>query len=255
MQTRFFEYFRISFFAHNFFIFENFSKISICVPPKPTMLYNFCRISTPLGWNLRFSSKNNKNNEKYSYKKGVKYPFKVQFRSFKSLNIKMSHSVVQKNHLPSEFMSIYKWVMAKFLFSIFVKHPVDLRFETSHYNGLKVNHVKSLLRDHSYCVNMETYNNMKNSLKKKQSEVRHGIETKTKIREWKKIPHRSCWRCYQKVWSFNIGKVKKVCVQCTSKFVWKYGQKTKDGWSDKIQLRQQSKTVCSDTAPLFSKSI
>ena len=35
-----------------------------------------------------------------------------------------------------------------------------------HYNGLKVNHVKSLLRDHSYCVNMETYNNMKNSLKK-----------------------------------------------------------------------------------------
>ena len=40
-------------------------------------------------------------------KKGVKYPFKVQFRSFKSLNIKMSHSVVQKNHLPSEFMSIY----------------------------------------------------------------------------------------------------------------------------------------------------
>ena len=41
MQTRFFEYFRISFFAHNFFIFENFSKISICVPPKPTLLYNF----------------------------------------------------------------------------------------------------------------------------------------------------------------------------------------------------------------------
>ena len=31
----------ISFFAHNFFIFENFSKISIRVPPKPTMIYNF----------------------------------------------------------------------------------------------------------------------------------------------------------------------------------------------------------------------
>ena len=43
----------------------------------------------------------------YSTKKGVKYPFEVRFRSFKSLNIKMSHSVVQKNHLPSEFMSIY----------------------------------------------------------------------------------------------------------------------------------------------------
>ena len=43
----------------------------------------------------------------YSAKKGVKYPFKVRFRSFKSLNIKMSLSVVQKNHLPSEFMSIY----------------------------------------------------------------------------------------------------------------------------------------------------
>ena len=62
--------------------------------------------------------------ENYSTKKGVKYPFKVRFRSFKSLNIKMSHSVVQKNHLPSEFMSIYSWVMAKLLFSIFVKHPV-----------------------------------------------------------------------------------------------------------------------------------
>ena len=61
----------------------------------------------------------------YSTKKGVKYPFKVRFRSFKSLNIKMSHSVVQKNHLPSEFMSIYNWVMAKLLFSFFVKHPVD----------------------------------------------------------------------------------------------------------------------------------
>ena len=32
-----------------------------------------------------------------------------------------------------------------------------------HYNGLKVNNVKSLLRDHSYCVNMETFKNMESS--------------------------------------------------------------------------------------------
>ena len=37
----------------------------------------------------------------------------------------MSHSVAQKNHLPSEFMSIYSWVKAKLLFFIFVKHPVE----------------------------------------------------------------------------------------------------------------------------------
>merc|ERR1719474_77840 len=34
--------------------------------------------------------------KKLFYKKGVKYPFKVRFRSFKSLNIKMSYSLVQK---------------------------------------------------------------------------------------------------------------------------------------------------------------
>ena len=61
----------------------------------------------------------------FSTRKGVKYTFKVRFRSFKSLNIKMSHSVAQKNHLPSEFMSIYSWVKAKLLFFIFVKHPVE----------------------------------------------------------------------------------------------------------------------------------
>ena len=71
-----------------------------------------------LYFNLRYFWKN------YSTKKGVKYPFKVRFRSFKSLNIKMSHSVVQKNHLQSGFMSIFSWFMGKLLFSIFVKHPV-----------------------------------------------------------------------------------------------------------------------------------
>ena len=71
-----------------------------------------------------FSLTSDISKKNYSTKKGVKYPFKVRFRSFKSLNIKMSHSVVQKNHLPSEFMSIYSWVMAKLLFFIFVKHPV-----------------------------------------------------------------------------------------------------------------------------------
>ena len=62
---------------------------------------------------------------------GVKYPLKVRFRSFKRLNIKMSQSVVQKNCLQSEFMSIFSQFMAKLLFSIFVKHPVE--FELGHY--------------------------------------------------------------------------------------------------------------------------
>ena len=62
--------------------------------------------------------------ENYSTKKGVKYPFKVQFRSFKSLNIKMSHSVVQKNHLKSVFMLIFGWIIAKLKSSTISKHPV-----------------------------------------------------------------------------------------------------------------------------------
>ena len=57
MQTRFFEYFRISFFAHNFFIFENFSKISICVPPKPTLLYNFDFIKNFVSLTLKIDTK------------------------------------------------------------------------------------------------------------------------------------------------------------------------------------------------------
>ena len=43
----------------------------------------------------------------FSSNEGVKYPLKVRFRSFKRLNIKMSQSVLQKNRLQSEFMSIF----------------------------------------------------------------------------------------------------------------------------------------------------
>ena len=39
--------------------------------------------------------------------KDEKYLLKVQFRSFKRQNIKMSHSVVQKNDLKRAFMLVF----------------------------------------------------------------------------------------------------------------------------------------------------